>query len=605
MKRKNFFKLIGSGSLALALGGCSDFLDVVPEGKATKEDAFSTVSNAEDYLYSIYHFLPNPTSVRNSIDLLTTDEISDAWDRFNSSHFKRGNYSPNNLIISDYNNFYKGIRQAYILVNNVDTVPELPEVLKKRYKAEAKFLIGYFYYRLIRAYGPAVIHEDVVDINKKQEHFGKRSSLEESVKFVSNLLDDVVKDLPKIRSGSEYGRATSTAAKAIKAKLLLYAASPLFNGGGENMNSLYTDFKDKDGIALMPSTYDKNKWRKAADALKRAISAAESAGHQLYIDSSVDAPQPSDPVEKDLRFTLCDENSNEIIFPETGYTNGIQNNSEPRHRPVDKKAYGGVSPSLEMVELFYSENGLPIDKDPDFDYNNRYSIVNGLNGPTMAVNLHREPRFNAWISFHNGWYELRYSNAYRIITQYRSHDADGRRGREGGYSATGYLNKKGVHPLSRGDKAHREEFPWSYLRLADLYLLYAEALIESDKDLSTAKNYIDKVRERAGIPTIDQSWAPIGGADDKETLRSIVRRERTIEFYMENQRFWDLRRWMMGDKLDIQPTGMNVDGATNKEFFKVVDSSYKLNFYKPSNYLLPIPFDEVLNNPNIVQNPGY
>src|SRR5699024_5574077 len=120
--------------------------------------------------------------------------------------------------------------------------------------------------------------------------------------------------------------------------------------------------------------------------------------------------------------------------------------------------------------------------------------------------------------------------------------------RTNNYSPTGYLNKKGVSPLlNQSVLQMSEHYPWPVIRLSELYLNYAEALIEYGQDLGTAKQYIDLVRERAGIPSIDQAWAPIGGANDQNTLREIVRQERTIELYLENHRFWDLRRWQIAN----------------------------------------------------------
>jgi hypothetical protein len=605
MKRREFFKYLGITSFAFAVRGCQDFLDVVPDEKASLSDAFESANNAKDFLFSVYHFLPKTVQVEDGIDLTTADEVVNSNLDEPATRMKIGNYSPNNLIISNFDRLYAGIRQAYILINNIDTVPDLSTELKVQYKAEAKFLIGYFYFRLIRAYGPVVIHKDVADINKKSSKFKKRSPLMDCVKFVTNILDEAAQYLPQMHSGSDFGRGTSVLAISYKARMLFYAASPLFNGGGKNKNSLYTDFKDNDEEQLIPTTYERQKWVDAASALKEAIEAAESAGFKLYKNSSVKAPYPSDPTEKDLRFTICDPQSDEIMFVQ-GWYNQVQTFSAIRHQPVTSHSYSIVCPTLQRVELFYSENGLPIDVDPDYDYDNRYSVVNGTNGPTMAVNLNREPRFNAWIAYHNGYYELAYSDKNRIICKFRSNDPDGKRGRQEGYPATGYLNKKGVHPLTRGDSDSIVDFPWSYLRLGKLYLDYAEALIETGKiNFDEAKTYIDKIRTRAGIPEVDKAWKPIGGADDKETLRSIVRRERTIELYFENERFWDLRRWMMGEKLDIDPKGMNTSGVTTKDFFQVKQVYQNFNFESPTDYLLPIPFSEVLNNPNIVQNVGY
>jgi hypothetical protein len=264
-----------------------------------------------------------------------------------------------------------------------------------------------------------------------------------------------------------------------------------------------------------------------------------------------------------------------------------------------------MAPSLEIVEKFYTKNGLPISKDPHFDYENRYDIVKGPNGTTMRLNLNRESRFNAWICYHNSFYEIKKFDKNEVLCKFRKNDNCGIQNRSSNFSYSGYLLKKGVHPLSDNTTNTIVHYPWPILRLADLYLMYAEALIEYGKNFSTAKHYIDLVRQRAGIPKVDDAWDPIGGANDKKTLRSIIRRERTNELYLENQRFWDLRRWMKGEPLDKKLHGMNINGKTDKEFFQVTTIPLKRGFNSPRNYLMPIPIQEVNRNPNLVQNPGY
>jgi hypothetical protein len=605
MKRKDFFKYIGVASMGAALGGC-DFLDVVPNEKATIDDAFQNPEAAKDSLYSCYSFLPQLRAYNNSVSLVTADELVIPFTQSKVLYFPRGEYTASSPVFPFWNNYYKGIRHCYIFLNKVDETPQLSQSNIVDFKAQVNFLLGYYYFLLIRMYGPAIIHKKVPNIDESIKDFKSRTPLENSVKFAISKFEEAAKNLPATRSGHQYGLATSVQAKSLKAKLLLYAASPLFNGGGEDGQSLYADFKSKKGEQLIPTTYEKEKWKKAAAALKEAINAAHAAGHQLYhYNTSVNSPLPSDPVEKDLRFTICDPQTKEIIMPGT-LPEGqfmFQNNAEPFYTD---RSFNGFSPVLEMVEAFYTENGLPIDKDPQFDYNDRYSKANGPNGTTMKLHLHRETRFDAWVSYQNSYFEILKGSENEVLCGFRKQDNCGRQNRKSNYSLTGYLSKKGVHPLSDDTSFSFVNYPWSKLRLADLYLEYAEALIEYGQDFGTAKTYIDKVRKRAGIPTVDQAWAPIGGANDKKTLRSIVRQERRIEFYLENQRFWDTRRWMTAENVLNHPLhGLNINATTYDDFFKVTQVQQKRTFQNPSNYLMPIPINEVNRNPNIVQNPGY
>lgn len=586
--------------------GCQDYLDIVPDERPTEADAFRNPNSALGYLYSCYGYIPNQRSGTSSIDLMTSDEVVTAFEHETFAKFPRGEYTASNPVISYWNTLYKGIRQCYIFINNIDGVDGVSQSDRALYKAEANFLIGYYHFLLLRMYGPVVIADQQFDINMAVSDYPLRSTYDQSVDFISNKLDEAAQDLPmEMASDADFGRATSVIAKSVKARMLLYAASPLFNGGGENGTSLYSGFTDSDGQELISTTFDKEKWKRAADACKEAIDIAEAAGIQLYRNSTYDSDLPADPIEKDLRYTFVDKNTKEIIWGETRRESvyDFQNKSTPF---IAGTSWNGVAPTLTILEAFYTENGLPIDKDPAYNFDGRYDIVDGDLGKTMRLNTGREPRFNAWISYHNSYYEIIRGNDKQILAQYRRDDAQGIQGRSNNYSPTGYLNKKGVAPqLVQSRLQVSVNYPWPVIRLAELYLNYAEALIEYGQDFATAKQYIDRVRSRAGIPSIDVAWGAIGGANDKETLRSIVRQERTIELYLENHRFWDLRRWQIADQyLGEKLKGMNIQGVTNEEFFQISEVKFPRSFSQ-RNFLMPIPQAEINKNELLIQNPGY
>lgn len=600
----NIFLIIVS--IALVSGGCSKFLDIVPDERPSEADAFRDPIRAKGYLYSCYGWLPRVNSTIDGIDMLTADEVVTAFEHETFARFPRGQYTASDPVISYWDNLYKGIRQCYILIENIDAVPGILAEDAAMYKAEANFLIGYYHFLLAKMYGPVIIADKQYDFNMPTEQYPVRATYDESVDFIVKKMDEVAPLLPQEHaSAADYGRATSVLAKTVKAKILLFAASPLYNGGGGTMQSLYANFKDQDGKQLISSTYDKEKWKKAADASLDAINAAEAAGIVLYRNSTVNSDLPANPIEKDLRYTFVDRNTNEIIWGETRHEGiyDLQNKSTPFIAGI---AFNGVAPTLTILEAFYTENGLPIDKDPAYDYAGRYQIESTPNGNTLSLNLNREPRFNAWIAYHNSFYEVNRGNNNQIKVQFRRNDPHGIQGRSNNYSPTGYLNKKGVAPtLNQSVLQVSYRYPWPIFRLAELYLNYAEALIEYGDNFATAKQYIDRVRTRAGIPTVDAAWAPIGGANNQATLREIVRQERTIELYLENQRFWDLRRWMIAEPyLGQRAKGMNIQGTTDNDFFKVAEVVFPRAFSQ-RNYLMPIPQSEINKNESLVQNPGY
>lgn len=603
---KRFVILVFISSLFLMNLSCGEnYLDIVPEERETEEDAFTNPSRAKDYLYSIYSYIPTKRNAKVALDLFTTDEITTVSDFQQFGGIQRGEYTASDPIIAPWNDLYKGIRQAYIYLQNVDDVADLSSDKKRKYKAEAKFLIAYFHYELLRDYGPVPIAKEMFDPNTPPEEYDQRPPLDSVVNFITDELDESVKDLPEKQGSANYGRATKTIAKSVKAKMLLYVASPLFNGGGSDKQSLFDGFTNQEGDEIIPTTYDKEKWKAAAEANKEAIESAISSGHKLYENSTVSTSEPEDPVEKDLRYIFIDRNSKEVIWAETR-PEGADDYQTKMTPYIPGQSFNGDGVPIHFLEKFYSKNGLPINKDPEYDYENRFDIESTDLGNTWEIYLNREPRFNAWIAYHNSYYEIPWEGENKVLMKFRRFDEFGMQNRDNDYSIVGNLTKKGVAPdldvESRLQVTH--QYPWPIIRLAELYLDYAEALIEYGEDFGTAKEYINKVRERAGIPDIDEAWDPIGGANNQSILRNIVRRERTIELFLENSRFWDLRRWQEAEVLGETVQGHNVSGETNEDFFQVKDISLPRSFDK-SNYLLPIPQHDIDRNENLKQNPGY
>lgn len=395
-----------------------NYLDVVPDEMATEKDAFADPMAALRYVYSCYAYLPQPNSGAFSLDLMTGDEVITAFEHEVFANFAKGSYTSANVasLISYWNTFYSGLRQCYLFLANVDNVPNLDARLKDDYVAQVKFLIGYYYFLMIRCYGPVLLVEGVADINTPATQYLARTPLEDCVAYAVKMFDEAAYVLPpKRQNQAEYGLATSVAAKALKAELLLYVASPLFNGNSE----FYSDFTNKDGKQLMPLEYDPQKWVVARDALKAAIVFAVNNGHDLYrkTDYEIDQnPYPSDPVERCLRYTIAEAGNPEILFACTldeGY-HGIQNKSAPMSY-TGMEQWNGVAPTWNMLNRFYTKNGLPYDEDPEYKHLNKLEVVTvdaahadqACEGKqTIRFNLDREPRFYSWVAFQGGYYEI-------------------------------------------------------------------------------------------------------------------------------------------------------------------------------------------------------
>lgn len=656
MKRIINKSIIGCLFLAgLTLTSC-DFLDVVPDEYTSESDMTKDRQAALNYLYSCYGYLPQPNNGTSSLDLLTGDEVVTAFEHETFAAFPKGNYTASNPVISYWNTLYQGIRQCFTFqdeLNKGGNFSGLTDADRADYKAQVKFLLGYYDFLLTRCYGPIILVTSTPDATINPSNYLPRTNYDVCIDSICSYFDQAAAGLVATRTGTranEYGLATSVAALAMKAKTLLYAASPLFNGN----STFYADFKDKDGNALMPLTYDANKWVKARDAYKAAIDSAEAAGYHLYTrsDYKISAnAYPSDPYVRCLRYMSTDYEQDdepagtncEVIFAdardESSY--GLQNKSMPYNWNDGNNAWNGIAPTIAMLNRFYTKHGVPMSEDDSLDFSNPWQIVRvdsahmneaALKKQTMRFNLDREPRYYSWVAFENGYYEIlsasnngaystgHFANTYsngRITTgfyigQNCSRGLNTNSLRSNNYSPTGFLNKKFVDPDIIKSATGLSEYhnrPWPVIRLAELYLGYAECCVETG-DLETARVYLNKVRTRAGLPTVEEAWSKYTANPNKpntqDGLREIVRNERMNEFYLENQNFWDMRRWLLAEKyFNVKAQGMNIEATNMTNFAKPTEVTFERKFTSPANYLMPIPSDDMNKNTHIVQNPGY
>ena len=621
------------GLLIVSLSACN-YLDIVPDERVKEEDTYQTPGQVKSYLYSCYSYLPTNRQISNNAYWMMCGGETSFYRKEKFSTFNEGTYSPSSLhmTVDTWTPIWQGVRQCYLFLNILDKAKNLLDKDRQYYRGEANFLIAYYHFLSLRSYGPTLIVDRLLGINEPVADFPERSSYDEVVAFIDRKLEEAMPDLAPNFGGVDYGRATQVAAWALKSRLYLYAASPLFNGN----NEMYSDFKSKiDGRPLISQEFSIDKWKKSADVTADAIKQLEEMGFRLYADRDISDPDDNKPglpekAQRRIRYSIMDYTNNpEVVWADTrreGYYD-IQNRSAPRqYIQVVYTGSGGIAPTLQSVESFYTKNGLPIDADKTYDYDHRYSIVqmpvnyDGNNysdrstGTSIQLHLNREPRFYSWIAFHNGFVEItKYDGqltntnpAKRVIVlKIRNNDVHGKLGQDLYYSVTGYQNKKFVHPSYQTGVVN---YPLSLFRMAEIYLNYAEALVELGR-LDEAKTYLDKVRERAGIPSIDQAWNEYsknpGYQNTKEGLREIVRRERSIELYLEGHQFFDIRRWKIAERYLGKPDlGLNVSGNTDADFFQVREVPLLRTFHK-GQYLMPIDANEINKMPQLVQNPYY
>ena len=332
---------------------------------------------------------------------------------------------------------------------------------------------------------------------------------------------------------------------------------------------------------------------------------------QFQIANESEIPEecwPKDLIQYALKMQIMDKKNMEVIWADTR-TEGVygpQNQSAPRDPVNGGNSWNGVGPTLDFVKVFYTENGLPIDEDPKYYTPDDYFKIGQYEGRTTCnLNLKREPRFYSWVSFHNGYFEMQREgyNEGRIVTMFRKSDNHGKQNRSTDFSLSGYLVKKWCTP-TYDTRNGFQNYPWPVIRLGELYLNLAEAAAEAG-ELNIAKTALNKIREHAGIPTVEESWEGIATLT-KDKLIEIIRQERIIELSFEGHYRWDMARWKeLEHVLGHNPSALNTDGVSDEDFFRpvVVDRAWK--FTSPTHYLLPIADSELNKNTLIVQNPGY
>ncbi len=621
--------------LLLGLSSCN-YLDIVPDEIVKEEDTYETPELVRNYLYSCYAYLPANRDISSHGYWMTCGAEISFYRKEKFSTFNEGTYGPSSLhmTVDTWSPIWEGIRRCYMFLDILDKAKGLVPSDLQHYRGEANFLIAYYHFLSLRLYGPTCIIDKLYDPKLDTSELPERSSFDDVVDFINRKLDEAFPDLATTYSGVDFGRATQAAVYALKSRMYLYAASPLFNGNSD----MYADFKSKiDGRHLISQEYSVDKWKKSAQVTLEAIHELEKLGYRLYDDQDAGKPDEkrpclSNPAQRRIRYSVSDFSilNPEVIFADTrkeGHYD-IQNRSIPRQfKKIVYTGSGGIAPTLQMVEYFYTKNGLPINKDKTYDYDGRFDIIelpinydgnnysDVSNGTSIKLHLDREPRFYANIGFHHGFFEItkydgQLTNADPakrvIIEELRNSDKHGKRNQDLYYSVTGYHNKKLIHPSYETGPV---KYPLPIFRMAEIYLNYAEALIEIGEDLQTAKTYIDKIRIRAGIPTVDEAWnnysTQPGYQNTQEGLREIVRQERLLEFYLEGYKFFDIRRWKIAEKwLGVPDLGLNVSADDDEGFFQIHEVPLARNFHK-GQYLMPIPMDETNKMPQLVQNPYY
>lgn len=474
----------------------------------------------------------------------------------------------NAAVVTDdaYKTCYNNIRAVNQFLKNLPVAP-INAFSKNELRAEAIFLRAWYYAILVKHYAGVPLIGDT--IYTYTDHIpAKRNTYADCVNYIVAQCDSAAQVLPMTQTGINYGRASKGACMALKSRVLLYAASPLFNG-----TKLATG--DMAQYVGYPS-FDKERWKLAEDAAAAIIS---SGAYSLNVDNTT---KPGYGFQQ--LFTM--RYNTEYIFPLMRPQNV---DFESLWDPPSRTGAHGAFPLQGLVDAFPMANGLPITDpasgyDPQNPYANRdprldYSIIHDQ---TMLQNR-LESGFspvNIFVGNYNGISTG--PDAVNIGTR------------------TGYYTNKMMDPNAvANDFTHKTNRCWPLMRYAEILLNYAEAANEYEGPTQSVYDAVNSIRQRAGL---NPYQLPAGLTQDQ--MRVAIQNERRIELAFEGQRFWDVRRWMIADQTDnIMTTGMEVDRNGNAVTYKTF--SVRQRHFRQAMYLWPFPQSEVAKSPELHQNPGY
>lgn len=585
---KNFIYKTICGLFLIATFSCEDmFLDLDPLDQKTDVVYFKTPSHFKEYATGLYSQLIGWQSRYGHI-YSHMDAATDL-----STYFAQSNdVGTGQIAVSSnddrWKNCYENIRSVNILLEKAKSYPGNQTEIKQ-FIAEAHFLRAYNYFYLLKFFGGVPIVTAVLDVNSP-ELMGARNSRYEVIDFILEDLDKSIAGLPLEQNipAVDKGRVSQWAAKAFKARVLLYEAT------WRKYNGTRTDFEGSAGpSADMVNTY----LEEVVDLTDEII---QKGGYSLWNYNT-----QLDNMSSRYLFNLEDAGSNPAGLTKESNKEFIlysvyDNVLRPGAINLSWTVWQ-MRPSRKMIDMFLCVDGLPANKSPQFK---GYKNV----GDEF---INRDYRLGAYIGAPEANMNL-----------------------DGGTS--GYGNEKfAVYNYGTYRKDKEESANYPVLRLAEVYLMYAEALIErygaiTDEQLNQS---INKLRERAGVKPLTVKLA----SDYDLDLKEEIRRERAIELFMEGHRFDDLKRWGIAEvALNESRCGMVVGDANYPTVFVdengnptsrykkntyvwgeekvetalgmlncVVISSKSNHHFAKTHYLWPIPSSQIGRNPNLKQNPGY
>lgn len=545
---------------AFTLCSCNDFLDREEDSFIDKTATFDSYNRTKQYLTYAYSLLPEGLNRFSGDALLgaATDDACFAIESSNIQQFNNGSWNALSNPDNVWDRYFAGIAKCCTLLENSNHINldisrldpakrvEYENNLKdiRMWRAEAHFLRAYFNFELLKRYGPIPIIKSTLDINKDYSDT-PRPTMKEVVEFIVKDCDmaaDSLELTPWRNMNDAFGRATKGAALALKSRLLLYAASPL-----------YVDFGDIDE-ANKPS--DATLWKAAADAAKAVIDLNQ---YEL-------APAYDDLFKNDFQ-------NKEYIFVRRYPSNS---DFEKSNFPVSYGGKGGTNPSQNLIDDYEMLDGTA------FDWSDPVKAAHPFEN--------RDERLLATVLMNGVLFKGK-----RVATYPGGADAmPNPNATKTGYYLRKFLNENVNIQTGGGSDGHVVPL----FRLAEIYLNYAEALNEYDPTNPDIAVYLNKIRGRVSLPDVPSGLT-------QEQMRTLIHHERRVELAFEEHRFWDVRRWKVASStLGAPVKGVKItqDDAGNFTYSPV---QVEQRVFQPKMYWYPIPQSEVLKLHHWEQNKGW
>jgi starch-binding outer membrane protein, SusD/RagB family len=572
----------------LQFSSCEDvkfgdnFVEQAPENLGiTLDTVFSNKFNAMQVLTRAYTTLPYAIPTGNNIklggDLL--DALSDlsystvtyggAQRLYYPGSYSAGTEGANSKLIFTDGNTWTGIRFAWIFIENVNRVPDMSSTEKDRATAEAKMIIATHYAEMIRHFGGLPWIDHAISVN--EEFVFPRQTFEKTVDNIVKLIDEAAPNLEwRVADENDNGRMTKAYALGLKLRVLLFAASPLFNNDQPFLAGAASTEK-----LTWYGNYDANRWKAAEAAGKEFMDALNSGGSYALVNAS---GTNEAAYREAFRKAYFERDNGEVLL---STRLNFKNNFAGRFCGGSDNFASGQAPTLKFANLFPLADGT--DFPTDFDW---------ANAPVDPFS-NRDPRFYETVLTNGRAYKGRLSELF----------VGGQDRKLAGSDGTGLLLYKFSQDYTSATSLGAVD-SWPYLRLTEVFLSYAEAINEANgAPNSVAYDMVNRIRNRVGLPDLPSGLS-------QQQFREAVLRERACELGYEEVRWFDIIRWKIESAFlsPVQGVNMFIDATKptgyRYEIFELRDRAWKSN-WSPKWYLSAFPTDEVDKKYGLIQNPGW